>query len=147
MLLQTISFAHHSTTDKPEETSTNLKEPVSKKPTPDLESKAIGLPDSRHKSKGTPQLTTHLSRHLKPIQTRPTKNLMPNSKTKNRWNDSTNQTSSNLNIPKQATDSKTTSIVLKTYSTPSFELLYRLTSRGRKISIHFHVIRYHSTLR
>jgi len=64
MLLQPIRNAHHSTSDKPEETSTSLKEPASKKPAPDLESKAIGPPDSRHKSKGTPQLTTHLSKHL-----------------------------------------------------------------------------------
>jgi len=61
---------------------------------------------------------------------------MPNSKTENRWNNCTNLTSSNLNIPKQATNSTTTSTTPNTFSTPPSGLLYRLSSQRRKISTH-----------
>jgi len=60
---QTIGFAYHSTSNMSRSHQKSLKEIATRKLTSDLESKVIGSPDSRHKSK------KHPSTHDPPKQT------------------------------------------------------------------------------
>jgi len=69
---------------------------VSKQLAPYLESKVIGPPDSQHKSKWHPSTHDPPEQTPKLVHTRPTIIPMPN------------QTNSNKNKPKQATNSTTT---------------------------------------
>jgi hypothetical protein len=80
----------------------SLKVLDSKKLVPNLESKVIGPPDSRHKP------IRHPSTHKPPEQTpKPLQKLGPPlsrfqiHKTEKRWNNSTNRSSSNKNKPKK----------------------------------------------
>jgi len=72
----------------------SLKELASNKLAPDLESKAIGQPDSQHKSIRHPSTHDPQIQTPKPVQTQPTMIPMPNSKTEKRWNECANRTRS-----------------------------------------------------
>jgi len=135
LLHQTIIFAHHSTSDKSEEPPKSLRN-LHQKLAPDLESKVIGPPNSRHKSIRHPSTHDPPEQTPKPIQTRPTNIPMPNSKTGKRWNNIVNRSSSNKNKPTQATNSTTISTATNFFSAPPSGPLYRFSSRRRKISNH-----------
>ena len=66
-----------------------------KKLAPDLEAKVIGPPDLRHKSIKHPSTHDPPKQTPKHVQTQPTKIPMSNSKTKKRWNNNANRSSSN----------------------------------------------------
>jgi len=132
---QAIRFTHRLTTDTSRSHQKSLKELASRKLAPDLESKVIGPPDSRYKSKGTPQLTIHQSRHLNLSKLGPPKT---NVKFKDGEKVEQQRKSNQLeqNKPKPATNSTTTSTTSNTYSAPPFGLLNCLSLRRRKISNH-----------